>query len=195
MSSLTLTFDTQALNKQRQNLADYDEIWIFGYGSLIYKVDFEYLDTDNAYIENYERRFWQGSHDHRGTPAQPGRVLTLVPEPEARCFGRAFQVQHEVFEHLDHREKNGYLRHEIPIHLSDGQTVPGLVYIGGPDNAAYLGEASIEDIARQIFQCEGPSGRNRDYVYDMANTLRHYHETDTHIFQLEAAILRLESEG
>ena len=77
--------------------------WVFGYGSLIYKVDFPYLRREIASIQGWERRFWQGSHDHRGTPCSPGRVVTLIASPTAVCRGIAYLVEAEVFEHLDHR--------------------------------------------------------------------------------------------
>lgn len=183
-----MTHDTQAINKQRQNLSDYEEVWVFGYGSLIYKVDFDFIACKTAHIDGFERRFWQGSHDHRGTPDSPGRVLTLTTVQGARCFGKAFMVDHDVFEHLDHREKNGYLREEIPVKLSDGRVVQGLVYIASPDNAAYLGQASIQDIAQHIFDSSGPSGANRDYVFDLADALRGHGEADEHVFHIERVL-------
>lgn len=190
-----MAFDTQQINKQRQNLSDYDEIWVFGYGSLIYKVDFDYINSESAHITGFERRFWQGSHDHRGTPDNPGRVLTLSNVEGARCFGRAFKVHHTIFEHLDHREKNGYLRHETDIYLSDNRIISGLVYIASPDNAAYLGQASILEIAKQIFNSSGPSGANRDYVFELADALRKYQESDEHVFQVERALVELSRES
>ncbi|WP_026376157.1 gamma-glutamylcyclotransferase [Aestuariibacter salexigens] len=187
-----MAHDTQHINKQRQNLDAFDEIWVFGYGSLIYKVDFPYLKSSVAHLYGYERRFWQGSHDHRGTPENPGRVLTLTPVPQARCFGRAFQVEREVFDHLDHREKNGYLREIVEIELvTENRIVEGLVYIASPENAAFLGEASSDDIARQIYHSSGPSGPNRDYVFQLADALREHNEIDAHVFDIESAICRI----
>ncbi|WP_371195731.1 gamma-glutamylcyclotransferase [Glaciecola sp. SC05] len=188
-----MSFDTQVLNSRRQRLDDYDELWVFGYASLIYKVDFAYLEQAQANIYGYERRLWQGSSDHRGTPERPGRVATLIPSENMPCFGMAFRVTPEVFLHLDHREKNGYLREEVSIVLLSGREVRGLVYIAYPDNAAFLGDAPIKDLAKHIFQSKGPSGKNKDYVYDLASSLRACGVNDPHIFAVEKALRQLDA--
>jgi len=171
------------------NDAEAQPTWLFGYGSLIYKVDFPYLRSEQASITGWQRRFWQGSHDHRGTPERPGRVVTLVPAEKAVCKGMAYLVEKSVFDHLDHREKNGYRRLETDITLLNGQQkVPGVVYVADERNPAYLGAASTRDIATHIAGSHGPSGSNRDYVLQLAEALRGLGDMDPHVFELESLL-------
>ena len=187
-----MSHNTIALNKKRQPLHHFNSVWLFGYGSLIYKTDFAYLNAKPACIYGWQRRFWQGSHDHRGTPDAPGRVLTLIATPGARCAGMAYQVTPDTFEHLDHREKNGYLRVFTPLHWLDetGET-EGVVYIASADNAAYLGPATDADIAAHIAKSCGPSGSNSDYLLKLTQALRAMGQHDEHVFAIEHELLRL----
>jgi cation transport protein ChaC len=175
-------------NRKRQNFEGIDSVWLFGYGSLIYKVDFPFLEQKPATIEGWARRFWQGSHDHRGTPEAPGRVVTLIEQPGAVCKGMAFRVAPKVFEHLDVREKNGYLRFSTTMTFDDGRQAEGLVYIATEDNEAFLGEAPAEDIARQIAQALGPSGPNTDYLLRLAESLRALGDQCDHTFAIESCL-------
>ena len=170
--------------------------WVFGYGSLIYKVDFPYLRRETASIEGWARRFWQGSHDHRGTPEAPGRVVTLIPSPGEICQGVAYLVRHEVFEHLDHREKNGYQRRQVPLSFRSGAPpVAGIVYVADEDNHAYAGPMpSTLELAQHIHRSHGPSGSNADYLLQLAEALRVLGEEDQHVFELESALLRVRRE-
>ncbi len=163
--------------------------WIFGYGSLIYKVDFPFLEQAEASISGWERRFWQGSHDHRGTPGSPGRVVTLIPSPGTVCLGMAYRVEHPVLEQLDHREKNGYERHHCLINLRDRGTVEqGVVYIATADNPAYLGPAEPAALADHIASARGPSGSNADYLLQLAAALRELGDDDAHVMELAAML-------
>ena len=165
-----------------------DRTWVFGYGSLIYKVDFPYIEKAPASILGWERRFWQGSHDHRGIATDPGRVVTLVEAPGVRCYGRAFLVEPSVFAHLDYREKNGYERLTVDIVFGDTQT-SGVAYFAAMGNFAFLGDAPPDEIAAQIIRSVGPSGTNIEYVLELARTLRYLDIADPHVFEIEALVL------
>ncbi|KHA80206.1 gamma-glutamyl cyclotransferase [Janthinobacterium lividum] len=170
------------------------QVWLFGYGSLIYKADFPYIERRPASIAGWTRRFWQGSHDHRGTPMAPGRVATIVPQAGAVCDGMAYLITPEVFAHLDHREKNGYLRLTTDITFDDGSKVEGLVYIANEENAAFLGAAPELDIARQIARSNGPSGPNSEYLLHLASALRELGKSDPHVFAIEQHLAQMQTQ-
>lgn len=122
-------------------------LWILGYGSLIYKPPPHFTHRLPATIYGFERRFWQSSIDHRGTPDAPGRVVTLVPYDEIvnriefrkdfhryensdpttlnaedlTTLGVVYYIPSDhaadVREYLDIREQNGYTSHEVDVHI------------------------------------------------------------------------------
>ena len=81
--------------------------------------------------------------DWPGTQNTASRVVTLLDAPGERCYGRAFLVEPEVFEHLDDREINGYERYRIEICFDD-ERATGVVYRAPVNNFAFLGEAPLD---------------------------------------------------
>lgn len=185
-----MKIDTTEINKHRHDLSGRESVWVFGYGSLIYKAGFPYFERKPATIQGWSRRFWQGSHDHRGTPERPGRVVTLV-ESDAACLGMAYRVAPEIFEHFDHREKNGYLRFSTEMQFGDGSSEEGLVYIGVPGNEAWLGDAPLDELAAHIFESHGPSGANSEYLLCLDVSLRALGAEDAHVYALADAVRAL----
>jgi cation transport regulator ChaC len=112
-------------------------------------------------------------------------VVTLVPDADAVCHGMAYLVTPEEFAHLDHREKNGYLRLAIDIAFDEGGSEEGLVYIATSENAAFLGPATEREIAAQIATARGPSGPNSEYLLELARALRALGRDDAHVFGIE----------
>ena len=171
-------------------------LWLFGYGSLIWRPDIDFIDRRPARVQGWSRRFWQGSHDHRGVPDAPGRVVTLIQDQTATCHGMAYLVDRDVaeetFSQLDHREKNGYERHRVELEFHpSGNGAEGVVYIAPVDNFAYLGPAPLAEMASQIHRSAGPSGRNLEYLLELADALRNLDADDEHVFELEAAVRAL----
>jgi cation transport regulator ChaC len=169
---------------------DRDALWVFGYGSLVWRPDFPHAERRAGYIEGWARRFWQGSTDHRGRPHAPGRVATLIREATARCWGLAFRVHDDdregVLARLDHRESGGFERHEVEVRFSGSRGVRrrALVYIAPQGNPNYLGPASVEAMVEQMRDAVGPSGSNIEYVLRLEESLRRLGGKDPHLSEL-----------
>jgi cation transport regulator ChaC len=165
-----------------------DPLWIFGYGSLVWRTEFPYRCRRPAHITGWKRRFWQGSTDHRGIPGAPGRVATLLPARDNICWGIAYQpdpgTTDRILDNLDYREKGGYERHTIKLHFDDGNFTNGIMYVATEHNANYLGPACSREIAQQIAQAEGPSGSNKEYLLMLAKTLEEIDAEDAHVTEL-----------
>ncbi|KAI0234672.1 Glutathione-specific gamma-glutamylcyclotransferase 1 [Lamellibrachia satsuma] len=185
------TAEMEPLNEH--SLANVSSLWVFGYGSVLWKTGFEYTTKQTGYIRGFVRRFWQGSCTHRGTPEAPGRVATLVPQPQGQVWGIAFklvgvEMVRSALAHLGLRECSlgGYTFNMQVFHDRSGATVPVLVFLATPDNALYLGDCEQEELAAQVIACNGYCGHNIEYVTRLADFMRTHipEETDLHLFGL-----------
>ncbi|XP_043284361.1 putative glutathione-specific gamma-glutamylcyclotransferase 2 [Venturia canescens] len=175
-------------------MEDDSGLWIFGYGSLCWNPGFEFERSTIGYIRGYGRKFWQGNSTHRGTVEKPGRVATLVEDKEGIVYGRAFEVKDSVaLPYLEKREctLGGYRTIISTFHTRNGKTsFPVIIYTATDQNEHWLGDASLHSIARQIFECVGPSGHNVEYLLRLADFMHYYLPEihDEHLFTLEALV-------
>ena len=166
--------------------------WIFGYGSLIWNPAFPYDTSRKAVVRGWCRRFWQASPDHRGVPDAPGRVVTLVEEAAASCWGRAFRLNEpgrdQIIADLDYREKNGYEQMAVNIEFDDGAIERGFTYVAGPVNPSFIGPAPIDEMIAQIAIAAGPSGSNVEYLLRLAASLDGMDVYDEEVHGLQRAL-------
>lgn len=171
-------------------------IWIFGYGSLVWRPNFDFRDRQPAKISGWARRFYQGSPDHRGTSESLGRVVTLIQAAEEECYGVAYAIdshkRNEIFEYLDIREQGGYSLINADIQLLNGNHVSGHVYIANAGNRFYLGPTSVEKMAIQILTAHGPSGSNLEYFNQLYEALSLFAPDDAHMTELHLAISKMD---
>nr|ADD38358.1 Cation transport regulator-like protein 2 [Lepeophtheirus salmonis] len=181
---------------------DVKMVWLFGYGSLIWKTNFNYVKMVKGYVKGYKRRFWWWSLDHRGVPGAPGRVVNLIPSEneDEEVWGVAYEIPDDdwiktVGPALDHREKGGYSRRESPFYYvseDNGSPIKSLdviFYIGSLSDDQYAGPDSLEVMAKTIYSSVGPSGPNKEYLFNLSESLKTICGVeDPHVTELEKAV-------
>jgi glutathione-specific gamma-glutamylcyclotransferase len=150
------------------------DLWVFGYGSLMWDPGFEYIRSQPALLRGYHRAFCVSSTRYRGTPERPGLVLGL--DRGGSCRGIAFLVSNEKVDGVLHalweREMNGrvYTPRVIRIDLAEGEKTCALTFVADRACDGYTGRLEVDEMARTIADCSGARGPNADYLF---NTLRH----------------------
>ncbi len=153
-----------------------NHFWIFGYGSLMWRPGFDYLEACKATITGLHRAPCIYSWVHRGTQERPGIVLGL--DRGGTCTGMAFKVsntiQKETVAYLQERElvTNVYLESHDRAVLETGGEISCLTYIVDQNHEQYAGQLPIDELMHQIRGAIGQSGRNEDYFINTAQKLK-----------------------
>ncbi|EPS60074.1 hypothetical protein M569_14731, partial [Genlisea aurea] len=155
-------------------------LWVFGYGSLIWKAGFEFDESIVGFVKDYKRAFDLACIDHMGTPEQPGRTLTLHHEEGAICWGVAYRARQEkaAMAYLEQRESEYDKKTPMDFYKGEPEDKPWIsgvmVFTSTPDSAVcryYLGPAPMEEMAKQIAASVGPCGKNRNYLFRLEKAL------------------------
>ena len=153
---------------------DKSDVWVFGYGSLMWNPEFSVAEQKLAMLDGYSRSFCMWSIHHRGTNENPGLVLALDVDAGANCGGIAFRIPNdqaeEALEKLREREliSSAYYEEVCPVTLTDGHTVDAICYIIDQKHVQYCGDLSLETQARTIAKSVGGRGPNSEYLFNTA---------------------------
>lgn len=152
------------------------DLWVFGYGSLIWRPGFEFVERVPALLKGAHRKLCVYSYAHRGTPERPGLVLGL--DRGGSCHGIAFRVEAhrhaETIAYLREREQITMVYKEVvrPVFLKDGRVVPALSYVVDRGHRQYASGLKREDLLALVRQGVGQSGANPDYVFNTVAALK-----------------------
>jgi cation transport protein ChaC len=153
-----------------------EDLWVFGYGSLMWRPDFPFVEKLAARMTGLHRSLCVYSFVHRGTPEHPGLVLGL--DRGGACRGIAFRVaaadRAKTVRYLREREQvtSVYVEAMRGVWLVEsGQRVQALTYVVDRGHPQYAGRLTLDQRLHHIRQGHGQSGANRDYVISTVQTL------------------------
>ncbi|MFK7963020.1 MAG: gamma-glutamylcyclotransferase [Burkholderiaceae bacterium] len=155
----------------------HEELWIFGYGSLIWSPTFEFVEQAVAHLPDHARKFCLWAPSGRGSPEQPGLWLALDDAERGHsCTGVAFRIDNAVREHellmLWRREmvSGAYQPRVIAVEIQ-GALKPCVCLLANKSHPRYTGPLSAQTIVSSIAMADGHLGSCREYLYKLVDGL------------------------
>lgn len=161
-------------------------MYVFGYGSLMWNPNFNYLEKRDFVLENYKRDFCLKTNYHRGCIKQFGIVLGLKYSKNDFCKGILYKIDpleiKSVLNYLDTRElcEDSYLKSFIK---QEELTI--LTYIANKNSQMYVNDMTDEDKAKVIKVARGRSGNNIDYYLNTIKSMRNMNIKYDLIYNIE----------
>jgi len=157
------------------------DLWVFGYGSLMWSPEFPYEERRSGLVHGYHRALCILSSRYRGTPEKPGLVMGLCRG--GSCWGMAFRVHgkraKQVLDALWRREmlNRVYMPRFVPVAIEGTKRVQALAFVADTEHEQFVDELDIHGRARLVAQGVGQRGACVDYI---RNTLEHMRELGVH---------------
>jgi cation transport protein ChaC len=171
--------------------------WVFGYGSLMWRPGFDFVERKSAVLHGRRRSFCIYSVHHRGTYQRPGLVLGLAPGGSTR--GVAYRVAEDAwpdtYAYLREREQptETYFEAWVAVRLPGGVRAQALVFLSDFNHPQWAGDLSLDQQANLIAGARGLSGPNIDYLRDLVLHLREQGVADTLMERLLQRVETLEA--
>jgi cation transport protein ChaC len=154
---------------------DGGDLWVFGYGSLVWNPGIEVAEARRASLADFRRSFCMWSIHHRGTEDDPGLVLALEPHEGSACAGLALRAADPEAALVELRARelisSAYVEHEVTLLCEHGEDVRALAYVVDTAHRQYTGEMDLERQARIIARAVGGRGPNHEYLARTAEAL------------------------
>src|SRR5690349_21964197 len=168
---------------------DNKDLWVFAYGSLMWRPGFSYRERVSARLIGLHRALCVFSFVHRGTPERPGLVLGL--DRGGMCRGIAYRIaaaaRAQTLDYLRAREQvtTVYVEttRQIELEESARRRVRAVCYICDRSHVQYAGRLTLAESLHHVRQGHGQSGANRDYVLETVRALEAlgYRESELHL--------------
>nr|WP_295738946.1 gamma-glutamylcyclotransferase [uncultured Acidocella sp.] len=168
-----------------------EDLWVFGYGSLIWNPAFDYEAKSCALLRGWHRRFCLRMFIGRGTPETPGVMLAL--DRGGACRGVAFRIAAEKIRQelwlLWQREMYGGAYNARWVRLEvGGKPVRAITFVINPDHPRYIKELSVEQTAALIASGRGDLGTCREYFENTVEHLRALGVKDAALARIAASL-------
>jgi len=174
------------------------DVWVFGYGSLIWKPEFAFSEQRPATLPGYHRALCLWSRINRGTPEIPGLVFGL--EAGGECHGMTFRLEAstvcDVFEALWRREMSTGAYHPswIDCQTPEG-SVRALAFVINQTGPAYVPEPPEDALIDIVLRASGIYGSCLEYVTQTATALQAVGIHDARLTALVARLDALRAQG
>jgi cation transport protein ChaC len=170
------------------------DLWVFGYGSLMWNPAIHVDESIPARIVGFQRSFCMRLMFGRGMPDNPGLMLCLVPGGE--CHGIAHRIAPD---HVESETRILWMREMLSgayvptwADLDLGhRVVRGVTFVINMSHPRYLPGLSLDEKAARIAKAEGHLGTNRDYLYRTVAALEDAGVADTYLDELHTRVRAL----
>jgi glutathione-specific gamma-glutamylcyclotransferase len=172
-----------------------DPLWVFAYGSLIWKPDFDAVDHMRATAFGWHRSFCMKMNRWRGSPRTPGLMMAL--ERGGRCDGviyrlpdeqRMQQVRRVLYREIRFHENIRMVRW-IPVHTASGKG-RALVFWAGPTGDRIASRLPLDDVARILARACGHAGSCAEYLFNTVAHLEDHRIHDRRLWRLQELVAR-----
>jgi cation transport protein ChaC len=179
------------LSEQLSTSPDRDGLWLFAYGSLMWKPEIAFDATRHAVLDGWQRRFCLWQRRYRGCNERPNLMLALVEG--GSCAGMVYRLEGgDVSERLAPIWKREMIAYGYEARWVTAQTetgpVPALAFVAWTGGPRYAGELADEEIAARIASACGHVGPGAEYLFETAAKCAELGIEDEHLFRIESLV-------